>query len=393
MDGSGLCDYMSDLTEENIQAFLLKVLGTFYPFLADLTVGLDAPVLVEVQGRSCFTQLLTYLRGFGLPDVKDVGATPSEFEKSLVVPEYSLLIFGYSETRYTGQNLETLFSFSRELRWNAEALPLILVVDDGRIPHYYLEDFAGGIFLQSIPTKKTSDEEFTKGIIRKIIQYQELVKNELQEIKDESSEIEIFEAAVACLNMILADSAAIEMNEFNTLAQEGIRQIRENWEMDNDPEAYAEAFRILTSGFFGNTDKVPPLLNRMRISGDETRFTEEAIFYDDNFYYFPEAVFQEICQPLIDRDGKGLVLAQLEDAGIIECDHGDRLYGTKKVEIVNVFGVTERKRRVKIRRAQMDNAKDLSLLDLVSIRRGGKDSESNHVGEKEQCRLLCPDTI
>lgn len=90
---------------------------------------------------------------------------------------------------------------------------------------------------------------------------------------------------------------------------------------------------------------------------------DEAILFDDRYYFLTPHLFKEICQPLLQTASEPEVKRQLKDAGILHLNSAD--YTVKK-DVMNPYGAKERIRMFWVLKDELIFPDNLRLEDVFS---------------------------
>lgn len=372
-----LIDQIVSLSKNTMGAFLLQFLSLTYPFVADCVSGFRSALVIHISDELEMMNVIKIIRGYGIPPVRLLGDSPKKFEQALQVPEYGVLVFEYSLSRYTAQNMDELISFCHRVVLDGEEIqPLVLILTDRPMPKHIEERFAGTVYLRELPTTTFADgvNDFARHLIEAAIDSQKLICGRIHRAAvDRGADMSVFQAASICIKTVVECWGADEpqLLKVSAMLDEAMDDIRQHWEPTDDPAFFVEVFRQLFVEWIETIkDKEILMFERNHVEGWRPEFKDTAMFYDPGYYYLPLSLFREICGPAAKDLGFTHFRSQLILSGLLQCEGLERRYYTVKVEVVTAFGEISRLHRVKISRCMLDEGEDFSILDLIMSKGG-----------------------
>lgn len=371
-----------------IKVIILMTLAVLYPLFAKLGFNLVGPLAIVVNSERQFRKLLDMLDGFKTHKIMSTAGQPKKVEKHLIAAKYGTVFFRFAEGRYTISNLKEIAADSQKIELNIENMALNFIIADKEIPHGYQEFFAGIIYIGESPGPRKSvdlsGEEFFRKIVSYAVSHIPEIKNagewKMSELMDDSL-LPIFVAAEVLKLFIRTEKLKFEeVKELDQKIEHVLKEIEEEWQEADDPQAYAIAFR---KAIFANSQMLPPIFDRCHFTEMNLLNDKELMFFDDRFYYMPEPVFCEICQSIKKAD-INYIKSQLVAAGVLISEGKGRSYYTKRTEIVTVYGYVIKIRLVKLARERIDTTGELTLQEMVEMRKEGEDVEGSEIGESSQ---------
>ncbi len=359
------------MEEGFMRMLILAGMVMIYPVLANNGIKMHGPLALCADREDAFSDLLRIL-GWGKEvETLLISEPPKKLEKAISESRQGRVILSYANGRYTAENLEMICN--QMLRKGGDvSLEKICVVLFYGMP-VKAEIFAGVTYVKEISEDRDGQIEKIQKFLKELIQF--LIKNEnlvVTEINEKlmekriGGETEVLWAAIFALEASalrsMTESAVIPFRK--SLFELG-EKMEEDWFSVGDPEIYAKAFcRCL----YHCQKKLPKMLCRERVMGSEVQYLKEAAFFDDDFYYFPVNVIEEICQKIAPGESQLYVKSQLAEAALLVCEGQLTKHYTKMTGIITVYGKVFRIRRVKIRRKKMENSQELTLLELFQAR-------------------------
>ncbi|MCD8013885.1 MAG: hypothetical protein LUG99_12050 [Lachnospiraceae bacterium] len=360
-------------------AILLHATAIFYPLLADYGAAVDAPILVYLKDESAFQD---FVEGIGgkMHEIHTTGDLPKEIRRLFANEKRATYFFRFSCSRYVEENLQQIQIASQSIS-DVGVRSLVFIIATKPVPEKYFRYFAGNILLQKMDTENFSEYRAKEAeLIAAAVSGQNMIRERIREISEHDEDgTGVFPATVACLEVALRiagfDSSKFE--SFVDTAESIIQNIRDHWELSGNPDAYVVAFRNAFVQWIDLIDTLPVLLDRRKVEGREIQLIGEAIFYDEVNYYLPMDVFYSICAPMVADVGINYAKNQLVSAGLLTADSGVRNYFTRKLEVVTVYGILYRVRRVCLDRYKLDGDMEWSFLELIqSKERGTRNAET-----------------
>lgn len=357
---------------ETLSILMLKTVAVLYPALSFKGVGLEAPLLVVLQNERQVRLLLGVLQGYGQPVMKSLAAPPKEICKALTDATYNFALFRYAPGRYLLKNLEQLAQRASEIDFSTPSNSLLIIVlAVGGIPARYFGNVAGTIYIQDEGSMETPSETLLE-IERPLIRY--WLQNGNRHLTSQSGEpLDVFRTAEVFLMDFLKTSGCEEeeLKGYEAAFVEALKKLEEVWDTVGEPDDYVNAFR---EALFDAADWLPrPVFDRSKVEGLAFDDLKSVIYSDRKYYYFPAALFETLCEPLVGNAGMTHAKIMLTEAGLLspESGGGGRNYFTPKVEITTAVGYKERIRMVRLARDKVDRPGTLSFKEIMETKGGG----------------------
>lgn len=372
-------------------AILIRATAFFYPLVADFGAAVDAPILVYVEDESAFQD---FVEGAGgkMHEVPSTGDLPKVIRREFANEKRATYFFRLSYSRYVEENLQRLEIVSQSVSDDG-VRPLIFVMATRPVQEKYFRYFSGNIFLQKMKTENLSEYQVKESeLIDAAVSGQNMIHERIRKISEHDEDgSSVFTASMACLEVALeiagVDTAFVR--SFTDAAERTITIIRDQWDLSGNPDAYVEAFRNTFARQIERMDTLPAFLDRGKVSSSEIPLIGEACFYDDTNYYLSEGFFCHICASVAADVGINYVKSQLVSAGLLIANSGVRNYFTRKLEVVTVYGMVYRVRRVCLDRQKLDDEMEWGILDLIQSKKGGMSNvaSGNYFGNSSRAEL------
>ncbi len=359
------------MEEGFMRMLILAGMVMIYPVLANNGIKMHGPLALCADREDAFSDLLRII-GWGKEvETLLISEPPKKLEKAISESRQGRVILSYANGRYTAENLEMICN--EMLRKGGDvSLEKICVALFYGMP-VKAEIFAGVAYAEEISGDRDGEiekiQKIIKGLIQLLINKEKLVMTEIKEKlreKEISGETEVLWAAIFALEAFvlwsMPQSTGIPFRE--NLFELG-EKMDADWFSAGDPETYAKVF---CQCLYSCIKKLPKMLCRERVLGNEIKYLKEAAFFDDDFYYFPVNVVEEICQKIAPGESLLYAKSQLAEADLLVCEGKSAKHYTKMTEIVTVYSQVLRTRRVKIWRKKVDNSQGLTLLELLQAR-------------------------
>lgn len=381
MSETGIEGIDSYLKSESGETLLLITMATAYPILAEKAGGFSLPVAICFQNEEQMRDFAALFRFFGVPPIKTLAEPPKAVIATIGEARGGVVLYRLLCGRYTEENLQSIANAMGVIEYGNPCMNLHIVMAEKNIPACYREFFSGFIFMA--PTSNETEKKLIKKrnvFQRALIEYViEIGQKDLPvddyETENFEPDMKIFLAARHLLMNFLRDycHGENESGQFGEALLESVEKIEREWSYAGEAESYAEAFRNLL--LEESTRLSSEMLNRLAVQGKDMDKMGEAIFYDNEAYYFYLTDLERICRPLLKSVSFDYLKNQLVDAGILVAEGRRRLYYTKKIEIVTEYGFVVQKRLSKIKRDKIDLPGELTFLEKMIQRRKENDSE------------------
>lgn len=371
--------------EGTIPTLLLLLLTTTYPLLAELGFKILSPVCVLVESERIMLKLAEIITGFAETHMLTLSEQPGKVEEYLRSSRYGILLFRFAAGRYTRQNMEAILSDCQSLGRPINEETIKVIVSMGSIPKDYADLVEGVIFIKSnekgINIGKAQVKEFLYPWIKFCLGH-------IPEIKKAGRKWSLHNQSGCCLQLtaeillcFLQTEDHLSEDEEQRLTlelQAHMKQIEEEWQNAEEPEAYAKAFQ---RELYASSKLFLKALDREHLEGNDIPDIEESLLFDERFYYLKNDKFEELCKTLNENVGFSYVKCQLANAGVIVCGGGDRKYFTQQTELVTVYGGIIQRRLVKIYRSKIDGIGEVPLKDYLLMTKGEEDIGRDEVGQ------------
>lgn len=362
MQGKEIENFMVSVMEASPQnggkLLLLLVTLVHYPLFVYCGSRFLFPVLIRLCSDYEAERLIGFLTGFGIPPVISLAASPKEIRRIMGQIDYGYAVFRWNAGRYTKENLQYLRDMAGSKR--NSVFPIVIAVNCHQ--KGYEEQFAGEIHFDEEDCRKQLPE--TIPLLWDIIPYAQKRQMEIRRwIREAGNETKAFLVS-GKLMMSFFENVGLEaenVQAYRALIMAAEQKIEESWE-GGDPGVVAELFRKV---LFDLAESIPLILDRKRIPAEYWGRINEAILFDAEAYYLTESMFQEAYASLHGQFSISDLKSWLRDAEMLVCEGRTRKYGTLRVWITNSFGESDRVRRVKLLRTEVDRNSDLSLIETM----------------------------
>jgi len=378
--------------EDAMRMLLLETTAATYPLLTRFQAAIHAPLAVIVDGE--YQQVARNLKGFVVSGIVSLNEPPKEIKRQIAHLEYGLAVFTFVKGRYTRENLETLCSLCSRMNEDIGKQVLMIVLAAGDVPKEFVNDFAGFVYVKGAScsgNKSSGDcQRFFRELITFVLENMKEVRYELRNLPQQQEDgLRVICAAAAILRIVLKyeDISDGERGEYLDRLGWVKDVIMNEWQDDDDPEAYVSVFcRLLNKAI----DWLPPVEECSKISDKTIEDPDDVVLYDDKFYYIPRTLFEEICSPLLNQASLNHIKRKLSDAGVLISKGTDRNYRTKQIELVGGHGRKIKKRFVKLSRNQIDRTGELTFWEKLKAREE-EEYEECKTGEGSGNRKLLED--
>lgn len=359
------------MEEGFMRMLILAGMVMIYPVLANNGIKMHGPLALCADREDDFSDLLRIIGWGKEAETFLLSEPPKKLEKAVSGSRQGRVILRYVQGRYTGENLEMISAEMLRKGGDVSLEKICAVLFYGMLVKP--ENYAGVTYVEKIFEDRDGQIEKIQNFLRELIQF--IIKSEslaITGIKEKlvekriGGETEVLWATIFALEASalrsMTESAVIPFRE--SLFKLG-EKMEEDWFSAGDPEIYAKAFGQC---LYNYQQKLPKMLCRERVMGNEIQYLKEAAFFDDDFYYFPVNVVEEICQKIAPGESQLYVKSQLAEAGLLVCEGQLTKHYTKMTGIITVYGKVFRIRRVKIRRKKVENSQELTFLEFLQAR-------------------------
>lgn len=152
------------------------------------------------------------------------------------------------------------------------------------------------------------------------------------------------------------------LDAFMRETNQRLRQIKEF----SSGEELSEMISSLVWGYFENHKDIF-ISSCKEVCGNvyQALKLQNAVLYDDKYYFFPTGLFAEICESLLQTSSGPELKRQLKEEGILYCNSRD--YTVKK-EFITVYGIKERMRMLWVHKEYLLSPEYLYLEDMFENR-------------------------
>ena len=124
----------------------------------------------------------------------------------------------------------------------------------------------------------------------------------------------------------------------NDILEEIYAELLEQWEISENAEIYVHIlYRMILKG----ADDGINFYDRRNSDLESEKDIDEAVFYDDQAYYFPDHLLQELCRNYFQNVNYNFFKMKLAEAGILACEGTSRMYYTKQIDNLEEFSLLE----------------------------------------------------
>lgn len=359
------------------ELFLLIESGAFsYSVLHRWGYRMHYPVAAIIKEKETATVIADMMGIFGSRLV-NTNISPKVFMKELVACHDDVAVIVYLPGRYTEENMETLFGICTCGRiGDCEVSSPFLLVFQKMIPEVYRGRFS---FIFSAEQKspqilnRICKENFLIALKKYFLEKNQILKHKLRmdamnhkliQVKDGT----YWNAVITVLESVFEEGMASEnrcrmRRRFETAVKKGY----------DSSDAY-EYIRQMPAAFVEEFIAFIPYMERMINKANATALTGErqkrTVLFDEEYYYIPEELFAQICEPLKAVCSLNQIKEALEKEGVLCTQGRGRIYRTIKLSI---RGTDVSPRFVWLKRKKLDtDCTEMTLEDRVNCRKVGK---------------------
>ncbi len=366
------------ISEDSFKILILKAAGILYPVLhpQGLTISQPLAVIVDSTVKSDGkTRLLAQeLAGFAEPVLDALSRSKRELQQLYANYEYELFPVVFHS-----------LSEELQLRYLADfcgsyvcGRHIAIVLMDSIFPDDYMHLFAGTIFIRCKPNlfSATFPErlETQRELVRFVLQnydvilkkFHNLQENNLpNEIEDEA--ILLFQTACEVCRMALSSCEADtkRRQEIESRLQGAMQALQTEWEdeMANTTDNFLAGLTL----YAADSDTI---LNRHHINADEFELLKCSPLQDENFYYFSEDLFSDICTDFAHLGRPKKAKNDLLTSGILVGEGKTRKYTSIKPAITTVYGIKKDIRYIRLRKDKVDKIGCLTFAEMIQAKEG-----------------------
>ena len=349
--------------EKELKLLFLRLLVFTYPVLAEAGFVFDAPLLCVVEDDATVQKLYLELVPFKETEsMVSLAALPKTINKNYEKANYGVHFFRYEKGRYTKINIERVMAECGSIRAGIENQQLTVIIATAANIVESLK-CAGRIYFDGI-TSISYKEECTKALVFYFLEKEdEIMRNVRKNVSPAGDTNSVLEAFWIIFRQLIAGSSLAGMSILDSM----YAGLMDEWETFENAETYViMLYRAIRKGLHN----LPNIHDRKRVDLKEEQDVEDAVFYDAAAYYFPDHILQDLCQDYMENIDYHFLKLKLAEAGVLVCEGSSRMYYTKQIELLTMGGRVIRKRRVKIRRNQLDSMDEFSLLEYWQMQGG-----------------------
>lgn len=363
----------NDLKTEVKLLFLRSMVFT-YPVLAEAGIVFDAPLLCVVEEETAVRELCLALTPFEeAMNIVSLASFPKVFNQSYEKDHYGVHFFRYERGRYTDINIERVVTECNSIKAGIENQRLTVIIATAASIVKPLK-CAGRIYFDSIPPLHYK-VAYTDMLLGALLQDgDEIMRNVKRHMESTDGVEDVLEASWMIFHDILSIFLAVKKISIKAVLLDSIyAELLEHWEASENTETYVMVlYRALREGL----NDIPDVYERKSIDPEMEEAIDNAVFYDETAYYFPDHMLQELCRRYMDKINYNFLKMKLAEAGILACEGASRMYYTKQVDLLTTKGKIIRKRRVKLLRDHLDHLDEFSLLEYLQMRGGESYADS-----------------
>ena len=332
-----------------------------------LNCVVDAPIGFLFAKKSDAYKVLEILNPY-VKSFPTLSMSKNELQRLYAHAEYESFSVVFKEGKTTQGKVQMIESMNASEK--CKCVPIIFF--ENLIPRDVSFNLCGMVAFDEL-TKETDlmveeNDNLTSCIIQIAQRYQCNLMKKLDKI-EESIEMESHEKMFFVAKLIIAhffeelglcdEDRTKSMN----LLEKVVEKIIMNWDCISLTDDMLE--KQFVKSLFDYVSKVNYIVDREAVSSEEITCLEDAIWYDDKFYYLPNAIFCEISRVFGETISQVVLKQILAHTGLLVVEGIARNYFTIKVTAVTVYGISNPFRKIKIRRDKIDQIGRLAWKDII----------------------------
>lgn len=355
---------------------LIESGGFAYSVLKRWGYRMHCPVAAIIKEQETATAIADMV-GIFSSKLINTNISPKVFTRELATYHDDVAVILYLPGRYTEDNMETLFGICTCGRiGDCEVSSPFLLVFQKMIPEVYQGRFS---FIFSAEQKspqimdRTCRENFLNVLKKYFLEKNQILEHELRMDAMNHELIQVkdgiyWKAIITMLEFVFEEGMASEnrcrMRRRLEVAVKKGHDLSEAYEYIRQmPAAFVEEFIT----FIPNMEKMLNKANATALTGERQKRT---VLFDEEYYYIPEELFAQICEPLKAVCSLNQIKEALEKDGILCTQGRGRIYRTIKLTI---RGTDISPRYVWLRRKKLDSdCTEMTLEERVNCRKDGK---------------------
>lgn len=317
---------------------------------------INAPIALVAQNEDVVRGLFRELIGFGDSPIIPLGLPGKEFKQKMLEADYELFPMIYSgKSRESFNNFQLVKDTALSGRIGRQAFNMIPMIGFcGGIPREFRDELAGKILFEEGWTGKETagNQEITREMLYAFT-------DNWPEINEKwySQEMENPDGTIFLRDAALASQIILRREKGTNVSAELIREIglaagkmQEEWEILDGYDVWLDLLRDL---IIRDASNIPKIVNRERVSLDESSKLDKFPMYDLQYYYLMPSYLDQHCEKWLSMNSMEVKRA-LSDRGILIGEGAKRMYFTVKVPALTVAGTTVTIRRLRIKRFWLD---------------------------------------
>jgi len=339
---------------------VLFALALNYPVIKHLGFSMSKPIACVMPSIEEAEKVIRYLSPFSSPKVISANTTPKVCEKMLRKANSEFVFIYYANIPHAKKVLQTAITVVQTGRVGEEccnAIPFIffqLAIPEEWKDHCFLLYLSGNIPF-SVPNNNRADD-----LVEAYFHQDQIVKGYIQKMEQKNS----MEGVLKCSAYFLFPHMTQIYEDSESVLEEYLDACEKLIRMDEDARDSSDTAEVFVSLLYIWIER-----NDYRWVYPTSKVYEQGprgnLFYDQEFFYIPDLIFDEITKPMQDMQSGVLIKQALKDEGMLVCDHGTSY--TRKIVTWNVYGEMVRIRVLKFPLNRLNRAGDIPLLQLFGI--------------------------
>jgi len=360
--------------------FCLCVGEIAYSILARAGFRLEKPLAFIVDTARDFEMVVTDLKVFSDKKMLLNLNLLTEIQKGLGQVHDDALSILFDKGTRNRENLNFVLSTVKAGYYRGEPLELLTIVGFEKVIPDDLKEAFLTIHLPKL-SYLASDEievvrEFKRFLPNNIISNYNEIKRRFQSLSIEIDAKDLiwerwnfFKAAEVLCELVIEDS--IDQSEQAVVVSKLRSSLAKVVKYDEETQDDGYISEVIGDILYQSAEQIGYFINRNNVTGEESALLGVRAMYDSEYYYFPDVLFREVCESLLESLSFRQVKHSLIAAGVLESNGGDRLYDTVKVVVYSAYGVRSRPRYNKLKREFIDRDGALTLVQVVNqVNRG-----------------------